>query len=161
MALMIVTTVLLLCCEPAVALWINYTSINILPFMSTYTEENAASFESCFANCTNVGPPADSGTYYSKLKMCYCGPLRGRNNPYFPYVNLDLTAFILENGFDCSCSERILKNTDGMITSITATDIDECENLCFKYDKMVNVVTFYETSVGFSFPFVCILKRIV
>uniref|UniRef100_A0A5K3ENV7 Apple domain-containing protein n=1 Tax=Mesocestoides corti TaxID=53468 RepID=A0A5K3ENV7_MESCO len=70
-----------------------------------------------------------------------------------------MTAFILQNGFDCSCSQQILQNTDGIARSITATDIDECEDLCLQYNNRINVATFFKTSVSFLFPFVGNLKN--
>uniref|UniRef100_A0A5K3EM26 Apple domain-containing protein n=1 Tax=Mesocestoides corti TaxID=53468 RepID=A0A5K3EM26_MESCO len=78
MAMMIVTTVLLLCLERAVALWINYSDGG-----------KVTPFDLCFSTCTNMSSTYDCGLYDSKMKICYCGTLQKGNTTNNPNANPD------------------------------------------------------------------------
>uniref|UniRef100_A0A5K3EMF6 WSC domain-containing protein n=1 Tax=Mesocestoides corti TaxID=53468 RepID=A0A5K3EMF6_MESCO len=96
--------------KPAFPIWLQYTNVNIQNVMDASIEELVPTFGQCFANCTNRGPPFDYGIYNSKSMMCYCGKLSERGSHVYSFFDPFTTVFKLENGFDCSCSDRILKN---------------------------------------------------
>uniref|UniRef100_A0A5K3FT00 WSC domain-containing protein n=1 Tax=Mesocestoides corti TaxID=53468 RepID=A0A5K3FT00_MESCO len=149
MASSVLTSLLLLIFHSTYGLWVNYSSVNILLLMSTWTEIKETTLEQCFVNCTNIGFSFDSGLYNTYTKMCHCGILSKPYTQRFLVVDPVMRAFTKENGLDCSCSQRIPRHVDKMATSQPANSMDECEDRCLEYDNLNNVAVFFKTKVKY------------
>ncbi|VDD78227.1 unnamed protein product [Mesocestoides corti] len=148
MALCGVISLLLISLHAASGLWINYSNTDTLLLMSVTTGQQIGGFERCFANCTSQRPHYDSGLYNEYRKMCYCGTLRKNYNLSYPIVDPNMTAFIYEHGFDCSCPQRILKDMDGMAASGIAANVNDCEDFCLSHNNdSINVAVFFNNVV--------------
>uniref|UniRef100_A0A5K3EM16 Apple domain-containing protein n=1 Tax=Mesocestoides corti TaxID=53468 RepID=A0A5K3EM16_MESCO len=167
MALVVLTSLLLLIFYSAFGMWIKYSGANILRLMSTRSEIKETTLERCFERCTSIGSSFDSGLYDSHSKMCYCGTLSTPYNQKFLIEDPAMTAFTKKNGLDCSCSQKILRNSDEPFLTLTSSDMDECEDWCLEYDTINNVAVFSKASKQcecyrlFAGPFTIALEPII
>uniref|UniRef100_A0A5K3FM08 Apple domain-containing protein n=1 Tax=Mesocestoides corti TaxID=53468 RepID=A0A5K3FM08_MESCO len=82
--------------------------------------------------------------------MCYCGTVSIKRNNSKVIVDRFTTLFKLENCLDCTCSQRSLKIKNGFVTVLQAYSMDECEDFCLKYSKMINAAIFRTHEVCYS-----------